>query len=87
MACVRPFMRMMDNKSRWIHRLELGGWIGVAILFVILYLRIFTPLGGPFPDRTRGPLVGWKSSLYELGDLPDDEKAVVKALPTERMYE
>ncbi len=78
---------MKDMKNRLLRRVEVIVWSVVVIMVALLYLRIFTPLGGTFPERTRGPAAGVHPEFYELGDIPDDERQIIEALPTERVYE
>lgn len=78
----------MRPTNRLLRRIEIGGWILVAILIFAVYLRIFTPLGGDFPERTRGPMAFWKSEFHTLGDLSEeDELRIPEILPTHRIFE
>lgn len=78
---------MMTPQTRLLRCVENWLWIATAVLLIGIYLRVFTPLGGSFPERTRGPASFVKGEYYELGEIPADESALADLLPEERAFE
>ncbi len=78
---------MITPQTRLLRRLENWLWIAAAVLLIGIYLRVFTPLGGSFPERTRGPASFVKGEYYELGEIPADERELADLLPKERTFE